>query len=380
MKSHSITGRDALTGQPLRIAIEDDRIQEIGPGPASETAWLSPGFVDLQVNGYYGCDLNGETVDADTVIALVMRLAATGVTTFLPTIISASEERIVRALCAVAKARKASALAAHVIPFVHVEGPFLSPENGACGAHPRDQIRPPNLAEFERWQSASGGLAGMVTLSPHWENAPEFIATLAGKGTLVSIGHTHASPEQIHAAAAAGAKLSTHLGNGIASTLPRHPNPIWSQLADDRLTATFIPDGHHLPADTLKVMLRAKTIARSILISDAAALGGMAPGMYQAPIGGRVELRADGRLSMAGTQSLAGAALPLKDGIGNCVSSGICTLADAVRMTTENPGRLAGNRGVLRPGATADLVRFTLHPEENRMKIHSVLIEGVEVG
>jgi N-acetylglucosamine-6-phosphate deacetylase len=371
MKSHSITGRDALTGQTLRIAIEDDRIQEIGPGPASETAWLSPGFVDLQVNGYYGCDLNGETVDADTVIALVMRLAATGVTTFLPTIISASEERIVRALRAVAKARKASALAAHVIPFVHVEGPFLSPEDGARGAHPRDQIRPPSLAEFERWQSASGSLVGMVTISPHWENALEFISTLAGKGTLVSIGHTHAAPEQIHAAAAAGAKLST---------LPRHPNPIWSQLADDRLTATFIPDGHHLPADTLKVMLRAKTIARSILISDAAALGGMAPGMYQAPIGGRVELRADGRLSMAGTESLAGAALPLKDGIGNCVSSGICTLADAVRMTTENPGRLAGNRGVLRPGAKADLVRFTFNPEEKRMKIHSVLIAGVEVG
>ena len=380
MKTRSITGRDPLTGQPLRIAIEGDRIQDIGPGSERETRYLSPGFIDLQVNGYCGCDLNGENAEPDMVISLVKRLAATGVTTFLPTLISAPEERLVRALRAIAKARDASPLAAHAIPFVHLEGPFISPEDGAHGAHPREQIRPPSLPEFERWQTASGNLVGMVTVSPHWENALEFIAALAGKGILVSIGHTHAAPERIHAAAAAGATLSTHLGNGIASVLPRHPNPIWAQLADDRLTATFIADGHHLPADTLRAMVRAKTVERSILISDSVALGGMPPGIYQAPIGGQVELRADGRLTMVGTDSKAGAALPLKDGISNCVFSSVCTLADAIRMTTENPGRLAGNRGVLLPGAKADLVQFTLNPEEGaRMKIHLVLSEGAEV-
>lgn len=383
MKQQSITGRDALTGQPVRLDIESGRINSISPvsisqEPAEETAWLAAGLIDLQVNGFGGCDLNGIELDADTVISLVERLAAAGVTTFLPTLITAPEERIVRALRAIAKARDMSTRAAHAIPCVHIEGPFLSPEDGARGAHPHEHIRPPSLAEFERWQAASGSLVGMVTLSPHWDNAREFIAALVARGILVSIGHTHATTKQIQDAAAAGASLSTHLGNGIAAMLPRHPNPIWTQLADDRLTATFIADGHHLPADTLKAMLRAKAIARSILVSDATALAEMPPGAYYSEIGGDVVLRADGSLRTAGSGLLAGSALPLKDGIANCVSSGICTLGEAIRMATENPGRLLGGRGVLRPGADADVIRFTLNSEEKRIKIETVLAEGIE--
>lgn len=383
MKQHSITGRDTLTGQALHIDIENGRIVSISPvtispGPAEETAWLSAGLIDLQVNGFGGCDLNADALDADTVISLVELLAAAGVTTFLPTLITAPEERIVRALRVIAQTRDASPRVAHAIPFVHIEGPFLSPEDGARGAHPQEHIRPPSLVEFERWQAACGGLVGMVTLSPHWDNTREFIASLVARGILVSIGHTHATTRQLHDAAVAGASLSTHLGNGIAAMLPRHPNPIWTQLADDRLTATFIADGHHLPADTLKAMLRAKTIARSILVSDATALAGMPPGAYCAAIGGDVVLQADGSLRMAKSGLLAGAALPLKDGIANCASSGICTLAEAVRMATENPGRLMGGRGVLRPGTVADVIRFTLDSEEKRMKIETVLVEGIE--
>jgi N-acetylglucosamine-6-phosphate deacetylase len=378
MTSRSITGRDALTGQPLRIAIESGLIQSVSPGPAEEMAWLSAGFIDLQVNGYCGCDLNAEIFDSDVVIYLVDRLAATGVTTFAPTIITASEHRVVAALRAIAQARRTSARAAHAIPFVHIEGPFLSPEDGPRGAHPRDAIRPPDLAEFERWQAACDGLVGMVTISPHWENAPEFIAAIARHDVRAAIGHTHATPEQIHAAAAAGAKLSTHLGNGIAALLPRHRNPLWAQLADDRLTATFIADGHHLPADTLTAMLRAKSTARSILVSDVTALGGMPAGIYHSSIGGDVELGTDGSLRMVESQLLAGAALPLKDGIALCASSGICSLADAVRMSTENPGRLFGGRGVLQPGASADIVRFGCDTQQKRMTIDTVLVEGVE--
>ncbi len=379
MSSRFVTGRDVFTGQPIRIAIQDHRIQSVTSGAEVESGWLSPGLIDLQVNGYGGCDLNGDTVDPDTVIELVKSLAATGVTTFLPTLISAPEEKLVRALRAIAQARSASALARYAIPFVHVEGPFVSPQDGARGAHPREAIRSPALAEFERWQSASGGLVGMVTLSPHWPNALEFIAALVSKGVLVSIGHTHATSERIHAAAAIGATLSTHLGNGVASTLPRHPNPIWAQLADDRLIATFIADGHHLPADTLKAMLRAKTCDRSILISDATAFAEMPPGTYPSAIGGTVELQANGRLTMAGTDLLAGAALPLKDGVAHAVASGICSLKDAIRMATYNPGRLLGDRGAIGPGAKADLIRFTIDEDEQRMRIQSVLIEGKEV-
>ncbi len=379
MKSRTITGRSTSTGEPLRITVEQGRIAAIEPGSADETAWLSPGFIDLQINGYSGCDFNGELDDPDIVIALAHKVIATGTTTFLPTVITASEENIVRALGTIARARRASPLAARTMPFAHIEGPFISPENGAVGAHEREFVRPPSLDEFARWQAASGDLVGMVTLSPHWENSAEFIRALAGKGIRVSIGHTHATPEQIHAAAGAGATLSTHLGNGIAGMLPRHPNPIWAQLADDRLTATFIADGHHLPADTLKAMVRAKGIERSILISDVVALGGMPPGIYDAAVGGAVELSANGRVSSVHSSFLAGAARPLKDGIAWAAGSAVCELGEAVKMATENPGRIVGHRGMLSVGAKADIVRFTMDMEQKRMQIETVLVEGVEL-
>lgn len=379
MKSLAITGRSTRTGQPLRITVERDRIQTIEPGPEDEAAWLAPGFIDLQVNGYSGCDLNHHLDDPDVVIALVHRVIATGTTTFIPTIITTSEERIVRALGVIAQARRTNPLVARAIPFAHLEGPFISPELGAVGAHEREFVRPPSLDEFARWQASSGDLVGMVTLSPHWENSAEFIRALTGKGVRVSIGHTLASPDQIHAAALAGASLSTHLGNGIAGMLPRHPNPIWAQLADDRLTATFIADGHHLPADTLKAMVRSKGIEHSILISDVVALGGMQPGIYEAAIGGAVELDIDGRVHSVHSNYLAGAALPLKDGIAWAAGSGVCELDEAVRMATENPGRIIGRGGILSIGAKADIVRFTIDAEQMRMKIETVLVEGAVV-
>ncbi len=378
MSRRVITGRNPATGEALKITIEDGRIQAIAAGPADEELWLAPGFIDLQVNGYRGCDLNSDTVDPDAVIFLTHKLIATGVTTFLPTVITGSEERITKALRAIAKARRASPLVTHAIPFVHVEGPHISAEDGYRGAHQREHVRPPSVAEFERWQAASGNLVGMVTVSPHWDDAPHYISALAASGTVVSIGHTHATSAQIHSATDAGALLSTHLGNGVADPLPRHPNLVWAQLAEDRLTATFIADGHHLPPDTLKAMLRAKSVERSILVSDTVALAGLPAGVYDTPIGGHVEISSDGRLTMMGTHFLAGAAHPLKDGIANVANLGAFSLGDAVRMATENPGRLTGSRGTLRPGAPADLVRFAWDASQPELQIQTVLVQGEE--
>ncbi len=350
----------------------------IEAGSAGEPCWLTPGFVDLQVNGYGGHDMNVPAVTPETVGRLARALRATGTTSFAPTIITASETRIVAALRAIAEARAADPMLARAIPFVHVEGPWLSPQDGPRGAHPAEHVRAPDLAEFARWQAACGGLVGLVTLSPHFPAAPGAITALAGAGVHVAIGHTHASPEQIAAAADAGAALSTHLGNGAAAMLARHPNLIWAQLAEDRLCASFIADGHHLPAETLKSMVRAKGVERSILISDTAALGGMAPGIYEAEIGGRVELTADGRLGMAGTPFLAGAARPLASGVAFVASFCGFTLGDAVRMATGNPGRFAGGRGRLRVGAPADLVRFRWQPGERDLHVETVLVAGEE--
>jgi N-acetylglucosamine-6-phosphate deacetylase len=387
MSLQSIKGRDPASGEVIEVFIENGAIQSIVPGSvgrasdgrasASEDLWLSPGFIDLQVNGYDGCDLNAESITPDGVIALTHKLAATGVTTFLPTLITAREDRIIAALRAIAEARSISPLARHVIPCVHIEGPHISPTDGPRGAHPRSHVRPPEIREFERWEEASGSLVGMVTVSPHWDGALEYISQLARRGILVAIGHTDADSDRIHAAAEAGAVLSTHLGNGVADQLPRHPNLLWAQLAEDRLTATFIADGHHVPADTLKAMLRAKGKERSILVSDAVALAGMPVGIYETPVGGKVELTADGRIGIPGTRTLAGAARPLKAGIANVARLATFSLHEAILMATENPGRFVGGRGALRLGADADLVQFKWDRARAEIQIARVFVRGV---
>lgn len=377
--ARTITGRDPATGEGIAVTIADGRITFVAPAPEPGELWLSAGLVDLQVNGYAGLDLNGATLDPSTVIALGEHLARAGVTSFAPTLITASEAAIIAGLRAIAAAREQSPRLAAMVPFVHVEGPSVSPEDGPRGAHPAAHVRAPSLDEFRRWQAAADGLVGLVTLSPEWPEAMPYIAALAGEGVLVSIGHTAATPDQVHAAAAAGARLSTHLGNGVSALLPRHPNAIWAQLADDRLTASFIADGHHLPADTLKAMLRAKALARAILVSDAAALGGMPAGRYASPIGGDVEVGADGRLGIAGTPYLAGAGHLLSQNVATLVNGVGLTLAEALRLATCNPGAFAGFRGTLAVGARADLIRFRFAPGDRALAVTDMLIAGEEI-
>jgi N-acetylglucosamine-6-phosphate deacetylase len=378
MNSRSITGRDPSTGSVLDVIIEDGRIRAIIPSPVEEAPWLSPGFIDLQVNGYLGSDVNADQVDPDVILSLTDKMLALGVTTFLPTIITASEQKIIRALRAIAEARRAYPLVAHAVPFVHVEGPFISPNDGPRGAHDREHVRPADVGEFERWQASCGDLVGMVTVSPHNHGALTLISALANKGIVVAIGHSDATPAQIHAAADAGATLSTHLGNGLGSPIPRHPNLLWAQLADDRLAATFIADGHHLPTDTLKSMLRAKGISRSILVSDVVAVGGMPVGIYQADVGGAVEVTADGGVISASGKFLAGAYLPLPDGIARAAAIDGISLGGAIQMSTENPGRFVHRNGTLHIGGDADLVLFEWDTANSALEIQAVLVAGSE--
>ncbi len=375
-----LAGRDPQTGQGIAVHIADGRIAGIEPHAAADDApYLSAGLVDLQVNGYAGLDLNDGALEPQAVIALSERLAREGTTTYAPTLITASEASLLAAMRAIAEARRTSGLVREMVPFIHVEGPSISPEDGPRGAHPLEHVRPPSLAEFARWQEASEGLVGLVTLCPSYPEAPQYIEQLSRDGVVVSIGHTAATPAQVHAAADAGVRLSTHLGNGAAAMLPRHPNFIWAQLADDRLTASFIADGHHLPADTIRAMLRAKGLDRAILVSDAAALGGMPPGIYDAPIGGRVEVSAEGRLGIAGTSYLAGAGHLLTQNVVQVMRMAGLTLAEALRLATSNPGALAGGRGRLEPGARADLIRFTYAPDAPALKIVQSFVAGREI-
>lgn len=377
----SVRGLDALTGRPVQVALADGLIASIAPGDPSEKLWLSPGFVDLQVNGYAGHDLNAPEVTAQTVRDLAQALLRVGVTTFLPTLITNSERNLIRGLQAVQHARTECPVVRRMVRYVHVEGPHIAPEDGPRGAHPAEHVRPPCPQEFARWQAACGGLVGLVTLSPHWPGAPEYIAALVQQGVRVSIGHTAASAAQIAAAVEAGARFSTHLGNGSHAMMNRRENPLWPQLADDRLTAMFIADGHHLSPDLLKVMLRAKGLNRALVVSDTVALGGMPAGRYRTPVGGNVVLREDGFLGLDdGTGNyLAGAALPMLAAIPVLVHQGGLFLGDAIRLMTSNPGRWIGGRGDFKAGAAADLVQFEWDGSRSLPAVRGVWLSGERV-
>lgn len=347
-----------MTGRGLAVETEGGVIKAVEFVEHGEKRWLSAGFVDLQVNGFAGHDLNALAPDVATVRALCRALLKVGVTSFLPTIITAPEARILTALRTIRDACARYPDVAAMVAGIHVEGPHIAPEDGPRGAHPAADVRPPDVAEFGRWQEAAGGLVKLVTLSPHWPEAPAYVRHLVKAGVLVSLGHTSADAAQIAAAVEAGASLSTHLGNGSHALLNRRHNHLWPQLADDRLTAMFIADGHHLTAAQLKVMLRAKGPGRSLVVSDTVALGGLAAGKYLTPIGGKVELRADGFLAIDdGTGNyLAGAALPLLASVPVLVNQVGLSFGEALALMTSAPGRVIGGRGVLAVGQPADLV------------------------
>ena len=342
--------------------------------------YLAPGFIDLQVNGFAGVDYNSALTPAEEIARSIHALFASGVTRFYPTVITGAPDDMTGALRNLARAKEALAEGAAIEGF-HVEGPHISPEDGPRGAHPLRWVRPPDLNEYRRWQDATGGQIRLVTLSPHWPDAPKYIEAVAQDGVTVSIGHTDASEQQISDAVSAGATMSTHLGNGAHQVLRRHPNYIWDQLAEDRLTAGFIVDGIHLPASFLRVALRAKGVERSVLVTDASTPAGASPGRYK--LGEQeVDLTADQRVVLAGTDRLAGSALRMHHGIENLINIARLTLRDAVQMATMNPariGKIPNRQNGLIAGDRADFVVFRYDEEAKRIEVQATYVDGERV-
>lgn len=339
--------------------------------------WISPGWIDLQVNGFAGFDLNGEETTEQDVAGAAQALFALGVTSFCPTVITGGAARIRQAMHAIRAACEHDRLLGEAIPGIHLEGPYLSAEDGPRGAHDRAHIRDPDAAEFAEWQQAAGGRIVLCTIAPEKEGAASFVRYLCETGVKVSIGHTMASPEQLREAVSAGAALSTHLGNGAHPVLPRHPNYIWEQLAEDALTAMFIADGHHLGAAALKSMMRAKQ-GRFILVSDSVKFGGMPPGRYASEIGQEVELLTNGRLhTAADPRILAGSAQPLVNGIENAMKLAGLSLREAIDAATVRPAEAMGWPGLgrLRVGARANLTLFRMDTR-GRIRLRQTVVGG----
>ena len=368
------SGYSIFDNTPIEINLVNNHVQSmLEVTSVDSNTWIAPALVDIQVNGFAGYDLNVDTVTAKDVCAMVRALWRVGTGFFCPTVVTASFESIRNSLSAVVQACKKDPMVAHSIIGIHLEGPYISTEDGPRGAHPLEHVRAPNWDEFEQWQNIAEGMIRIVTLAPEKAGAIPFIEKLVENDIVVALGHTNASAEDIRAAVRAGAKLSTHLGNGAHAVIRRHPNYIWEQLGADELYASLIVDGHHLPSAVVKSMVRAKTLDRCILISDATALAGMPPGDYQFA-GQPVELTSDRCVRLAGTEYLAGSAIELARGIENSVRFTGISLKEAISLATLQPAKLLD--ATTRVEAETNLILFEWNGSQCEINLIATIIRG----
>ncbi|MAT15428.1 MAG: N-acetylglucosamine-6-phosphate deacetylase [Planctomyces sp.] len=378
-----ISGKRYDTLEPVMISWEGDRISAVEPlrGDdlhAQELPYLAPGLFDMQINGFGGIWFCNEGLTVDEAISAIEPFLAAGVTKLFPTLITSSHQALADGFSTLKKVCEEHPEIGEMVAGCHLEGPYLSPVDGSRGAHPLKHIRSADWDEFSQLQELSGNRIKLITVAPEQEGVLEFIPKAVASGVVVSIGHTAASPELIIAAADAGARMSTHLGNGAEGMIRRHPNYIWEQLADDRLHCCLITDGHHIPPSIAKIAYRVKGYEHMLITCDASGLAGLPPGLYESE-SVDVEILEDGRHVIAGQrQLLAGSGATTE----MCVAELVrmveeISLADAIDFASRNPGKLFGvETGLLEPGGLADLIQFDYDPEKAQIDILQTVIGG----
>jgi N-acetylglucosamine-6-phosphate deacetylase len=377
-----IEGIHYATGKPVRIEVSEGIIREISEISELEEKnndlFIAPGLIDNQINGYANVDFSGNNLVPGDVTHAAEAIWREGVTTFLPTLISNSHENLIRNFRILNEALMNYELLRLSIPGFHLEGPYISPDDGYKGCHPLKYIRKPSWDEFIEYQEASGGRIIQVTIAPELEGATEFIKLCTQNGIVVAIGHTNASAEVINNSVELGVRLSTHLGNGCANLIHRHKNPIWPQLADERLIPSIIADGQHLLPEEIRVFYKVKGPDNIILTSDVVYLAGMAPGKYSF-LETEVILTNEGMLLNEEQNCLAGASFPLKKGVGNMMTFTGCSLTRAINMASENVAPIydLNDRGVLASGKRADIILFKR--DGNEIQILKTWLNGILV-
>ncbi len=307
-----------------------------------------PGFVDLQVNGFRGVDFSSPELTEDALIWACRAILAEGAAAFLPTMISSTVDVYRRNLPLLASAVAREEFKGYVLG-IHVEGPFISSEPGARGAHDAGNIQAADLSLLRELLTWAGGQVRLLTVAAEIPGAGDLITCAVDAGVTVSIGHTLATEEDLQLAAKAGATALTHLGNGLPNLLPRHCNPIWAGLANDDLTAMIIADGHHLPASVLRTFIRAKGADSIVVVSDASPLAGMPPGQYTT-LGNQVVLEASGRLFSPRKQCLVGSSATMIQCMNHLAALDRLSLDDLLLVGFHNPLRLIGADPAAMPG------------------------------
>ena len=379
-----LRGKIVGTEAPVSVTIAAGRITSIGddgaPALGGGDVWISPGLFDVQVNGAGGINYSSGDLTVDRVLQACEWPYRAGTALFCPTVTTSPAEQAIAGLRTLARACEQSDTANASFVGLHVEGPYIASEDGPRGAHPLEHTRDPDWDEFCRYQEAADGRIRILTLAPERAGSLPFIEKASEAGVIVSLGHTGASRRRIREAVAAGARMSTHLGNGAHAEIPRHDNYIWEQLAADELWAGIIPDGHHLPPPVLKSFYRTKQKERICLVSDVSSIAGLPPGIYGRSYGNdEVEIHESGKISLAGTPYLAGASLFLDHGIPNTVAYTDAPLADAVDMATINPARLLGVEdriGRVAPGMEASMTLFRWEEGQRALSIVATIVRG----
>ncbi len=360
-----------------RITTNDGVITavELDGAERPNVPFCSPGFVDIQINGFAGVDFSAEDLDMDALISVLSALWTTGVTSFCPTLITNSIERLERNLRVLEKARASSPHFAFSVPAYHLEGPYLSP-GPSHGAHDPRWMRLPHWDEFERLQRAARGNIGILTLAPELPGALDLIRRACETGVHVAISHTDGKPEDIHRAIRAGASLSTHLGNGCPEMIHRHLTPLWAQLASDALYASIICDNFHLPSDVVRVIYRIKGPNRCLLVTDAVHVAQLIPGRYSL-VGTGIDLLENGKVVRADGSSLAGSALSMDRAVRNFMQLAGVSLAQALYAASTVPACFLGCPPVCRQvasGQPANLILF--HNDPERLRIERTILRG----
>ncbi len=379
-----LEGLNYLDHKPIRLLMKDGKIVSITSikslHAGDQDIYISPGLIDNQVNGFAGVSfaLGNNDLKTEDVKKATKKIWENGVTTYIPTLTTNSKEVLIRNFKTLATACEDPSLMASV-PGFHLEGPFINPEDGYRGAHPKAFVHNPDWNEFMEYYEASGKKIKQITLAPELKGALDFIKACKSLGIQVALGHHNANSVQIKDAVTAGASISTHLGNGCANMIHRHNNPLWPQLANDHLSASIICDGFHLTPDEVNTFYKVKGKDKIIITSDVTSYATLPPGQYQTQTGETIELTPEGKLQYPAQQVMYGSASPIKNGIGNIMKFTGCSLSEAINMATANVARFYGwnDRGALKIGYRADVIRFKMI--EGKMDIQETWVGGVKV-
>lgn len=363
-----------------QIEIEREKITAVrlmGPEKA-DGVFISPGLVDIQLNGFSGVNFSNPNLTPEEVIGVLPSLWETGTTTFCPTLITNSHEGLLDSIRVLEQARQIDSTFALAVPCYHLEGPYLSPLESR-GAHEPGLMRDPDWNEFTELQMAAGGRIGIITIAPELPGALEFIRQAKAFHVVVAISHTDAAPEQIHRAVDAGATLSTHWGNGCPEYIHRHNNTLWAQLAIEFLSASLICDGFHLPPDVVKVAARMKGIGKCILVTDATHVANLSPGRYSL-LGTEIELLPSGQVVTVDGRCMAGSSVTMNRAVALFMQFAQVPLHYAIRAATRNPADLIRRGEIcshIAQGQPANLVLFAF--EKEGLQIETVISGGRNV-